>query len=168
MVEKTKIVFRQRDINQEAKKSAIINFLINSAIAYFALQGATSDGEGEWGARDYAQDIFLTGFILCAILGALYISIYRKKNESRPLFFEEYRAQSLNWLFPYNPMIAALIIGGLGVAIAAPLMLAGLMLFGFEALTPVGYAIIKGCWAAALAGIVVPISIKQGLRVRAV
>lgn len=166
MAEKTSSIFLEANIAQEVKKSVVINFVINAAIAHSALKNANE--VGAWGVSGFVQDLMLTGFVLCVIVSAIYISMYRKKIASNEVGVEERSVQSSNWILPYSLWSAALVMGVLGALIAAPLMLGILTLYGLGSITPLGYAIAKGAWAAILAYIVVPVSIRQGLRVRSV
>ena len=110
------------------------------------------------------MDLFITGFLLSAILAAIFISMTRKKRDKGELVASGVEGQGLAWLLPYSPMRAALVLGILGAAIAVPLLLGLFFVFDIGALAPVDYAAIKGLWAAVLAIVIVPISILQGLR----
>ncbi len=166
MEEKVSSTSLEVNIAQEVKRSVVINFVINAAIAYSALKNANE--VAAWDVKGFGQDLVLTGFVLCVIVSAIYISMYRKRVASNEVVVEGFGAQSVSWVFPYNRWSAALVMGVFGALIAAPLMLGVLMLFGLGSVTPLGYAIAKGAWAAILAYLIVPVSIRQGLRVRSV
>lgn len=153
-------ILLRKSIDVDIKKSVVINIIINAIVGYVVLKGV--DIEDKWGFKDYAQDLMLTGFILCSIVSVIYISMYRKGNIEVGLSGRE--GSPASRLLPYRPWFAALALGGLGAAIAVPPILLFLMLFGFESVTPVLYAVFKGVWAGVVAGVVVPISINQGLR----
>ncbi|MFK7731767.1 MAG: hypothetical protein AB8B48_09150 [Pseudomonadales bacterium] len=150
------------EIKAETRKNIVINLVLNGLIAYFLMRQYSS--LSAWGENGYGPDLLITGFILSAILGAIFIGVFRRKRERGELTPGGETGQSLAWLLPYNPWLAALLMGILGALIAAPILLAILALLGVESLQPLHYALIKGVWAGMLAGAVVPIAIKQGLR----
>ena len=162
MTEKSALMSVHDHIRSETKKNIIINLVLNAAIAYATLHSLTE--VSTWGERGYGKDLILTGFLLCTILGGIFIGLFRHKKNKEKIIPSGNEGQALAWLLPYSPWLAAPWMGVLGAALAAPLLLGLLALFGIESLSPIAYAIIKGIWAGALAAIVVPVSILQGLR----
>ena len=110
------------------------------------------------------QKIFITAFILSTILGGIFIAVTRHKRNKGDFVPAGHEGNSLAWLLPYNPWLAAPVLGILGACLAVPLLLGLFFLFNVSALSPIHYAAIKGIWAAALATFMVPIAILQGLR----
>jgi hypothetical protein len=149
-------------ISSETKKNIVINLVLNAAIAYATLRSLTE--LSTWGEHGYGKDLIITGFILSTILGGIFIALFRHKKNKEQVIPVGNEGLSLAWLLPYSPWLAAPWMGILGAAIAAPALLGVLALLGVDTLTPVSYSIIKGVWAGALAAIVVPIAIRQGLR----
>jgi hypothetical protein len=149
-------------IRKETRMNIVINLVLNMAIAYATLRGLTE--LSRWGEKGYGTDLVITGFILSTILGGIFIAMPRRKRRQKILVPEGDEGQSLAWLIPYNPWLAAPWLGILGAVVAAPLLLGLLALFNVSTLSPLIYSIIKGVWAAALAGIIVPVAIHQGLR----
>ncbi len=149
-------------ICSETKKNIVINIVINGAIAYATLRSLVEISA--WGENGYGKDLLISAFILSTILGFIFIALFRHKKNKQQIEPDGTEGSSLAWLIPYSPWLAAPWIGVLGAVIAAPALLGILMLAGVETLTPVSYAIIKGIWAGVLAGIIVPIAIRQGLR----
>ncbi len=152
----------QDHIRSETKKNILINFVINAGIAYATLHSLTEIST--WGEHGYGNDLIITGFILCTILGGIFIALFRRKRNKKEIVPMGDEGQSLAWLFPYSPWLAAPWMGILGAALAAPLLLGALTLLDIHTLTPIAYAGIKGIWSAGLAAVVVPIAIRQGLR----
>lgn len=150
------------EIAAETRKNIIINLVLNGLIAYFLMRQHTM--LTPWGENGYGPDLLFTAFILSGLLGAIFIGIFRRKRDRGELTPGGDEGQSLAWLIPYNLWLAALLMGVLGAVIAAPIPLALFALLGIDNLQPLHYAAIKGVWAGALAGVVVPIAIKQGLR----
>lgn len=149
-------------IRHETRINIIINLVLNSAIAYALMRSRTEITA--WGNDGYGQDLLVTAFLLSTILGAIFIAMTRSKRAKGQLVAAGDDGPGLTWLFPYSPWLAAPWIGVLGAVLAVPPLLGLLALFGVDALTPTAYALIKGVWAGLLAGIVVPIAIRQGLR----
>lgn len=162
MNENSSLLSVQDHIRSETKKNIVINLVLNAAIAYGTLHSLTEIST--WGEHGYGKDLIITGFILSAILGAIFIGLFRRKRNKEEIIPTGTEGLALAWLLPYNPWLAAPWMGVLGAALAAPLLLGLLALLGVEALSPVAYATIKGIWAAALSAVVVPIAILQGLR----
>ena len=149
-------------IRSETKQNLVINLVLNAAIAYATLHSLTEIST--WGEHGYGKDLIFTGFLLCSILGGIFIGLFRHKQNKKQVIPTGKEGLSLAWLLPYSPWLAAPWMGILGALIAAPLLLGTLALFGVETLTPVAYATIKGIWAGVLAATVVPVAIFQGLR----
>jgi hypothetical protein len=162
MPRKDTVMTVQDHIRGETKKNIVINLVLNAGIAYATLHSLTE--VSTWGEHGYGNDLIITGFILCTILGGIFIAMYRRKRNKKEIIPMGNEGQSLAWLLPYSPWLAAPWMGILGAALAAPLLLGTLALLDIHTLTPIAYAGIKGIWAAALAAIVVPIAITQGLR----
>lgn len=151
-------------IHKETRNNIVINLVLNAVIAYALLRGHAY--LPVWGENSYGQDLIIGGFLLSTILAAIFIGLFRHRRNKGTLIPEGHEGKSLAWLVPYNPWLAAPWLGVLGAAIAAPLLIGLLMLLGLDTLSPTLYAAIKGVWAGALAGVIVPIAITQGLRSR--
>lgn len=162
MTEKIALMSVHDHIRSETKKNIIINLVLNAAIAYATLHSLTE--VSTWGEQGYGKDLILTGFLLCTILGGIFIGLFRHKQNKEEIIPAGNEGKALAWLLPYSPWLAAPWMGILGAALAAPLLLGLLALLGIEALSPIAYATIKGIWAGVLAAIVVPVAIRQGLR----
>lgn len=162
MTEEKALMSVDEHISSETKKNIVINLVLNAAIAYATLHSLTQIST--WGEHGYGKDLMITGFILSAILGGIFIALFRHKKNKEQVIPAGDEGLSLAWLIPYSPWLAAPWMGILGAAIAAPTLLGLLALCGIETLTPVSYSIIKGIWAGVLAAIIVPIAIRQGLR----
>lgn len=149
-------------IQHEAKKSFFINVILNAIIPYAMLYSLTE--VTAWGDKGYGKDLILTAFILCAILAGVFIAITRKKHKQEEIIAQGNEGTALAWLIPYNPWLAALWIGILGICLAVPPLLGVLALLEINTLSPLAYSAIKGLWAGAMAVIVVTIAIRQGMR----
>jgi len=162
MAENTAAMSVQDHIRSETRKNIIINVILNAVIAYATLHSLAEIST--WGDKGYGKDLMITGFILCAILGGIFIALFRRKRNKREIVPMGDEGQTLAWLLPYSPWLAAPWMGILGACLAAPALLGLLALFDINTLTPISYSLIKGLWAGVLAAIVVPIAIQQGLR----
>lgn len=149
-------------IRHETTKNIVINLLMNAAIAYAMFYNTLE--LPLWGETGFGKDLLITGFLLSAILGVIFIISTRRKVSRGEVKPAAYNLQQCSWLFPYNPWLAGAVMGVLGCIIAAPLLIVLLSLLSIETLSPLSYAIIKGIWAGLLAGLVVPLAILQGLR----
>lgn len=149
-------------VRKETRNNIVINIVINGAIAYFTLKGAEQITLG--GDKGYAKDLVISAFLLSTILGGIFLGMFRHRRKTGQLHPQGHEGQALAWLIPYNPWLAAPWIGVLAACTAAPLLMGILLLFGAETLPPNAYAVIKALWAGALAGIILPIAIMQGLR----
>lgn len=149
-------------IRHESRKNFIINFFLNAGIAYGTLHSLSE--VSAWGEHGYGKDLLLTGFLLSAILTGIFIAIYRRKRDSDEFNTAGREGQALAWLLPFNPWLAALVFGVLGVILAVPPLLGLLALLEVNIMSPVQYALIKGVWAGLLAWLIIPLAIHQGLR----
>ena len=152
----------QEHIRSETQKNFVINLILNAGIAYAVFHSFTQISA--WGDNGYGRDLFLTGFLLAALLGGIFIALHRRKRDRQEILLQGNEGQALARLMPYNPWLAGIWFGVLGAAVAAPLLLGLLALLDVHMLTPALYATIKGFWAGALAAVVVPTAIRQGLR----
>jgi hypothetical protein len=162
MADNESVMSVQDHIRSETRKNFVINVVLNAAIAYATLHGMSEIST--WGEHGYGKDLFITGFILSAILGGIFIGLFRHKRKKNQIVPRGDEGQSLAWLLPYSPWLAAPWLGVLGAALGVPPLLGLLALLDVSTLSPLSYAMIKGLWAGALATIVVPIAILQGLR----
>ena len=162
MAENDAVMTVQEHIHKETRNNIVINLLLNAGIAYATLHSLTE--VSTWGEHGYSKDLIITGFLLSTILGGIFIGLFRRKRNRKEIVPMGGEGLKLAWLLPYSPWLAAPWMGILGAAIAAPLLLGMLALLDVSHLSPLTYAAIKGIWSAALAAIVVPIAIRQGLR----
>jgi hypothetical protein len=162
MAEKGKTRTLKEHIHHEAKLNIVINLVLNTAIPIVMLRGLTE--VSAWGDHGYGYDLLITAFILCSLLGAIFIAVTRRKHQRGEIIAEGHEGQALAWLIPYNPWLAAPWIGVIGVCLAVPPLILLLTVTGASTLSPLSYAVIKGVWAAALAAVVVSISIRQAVR----
>lgn len=149
-------------ISSETRKNVVINVILNVSIAYAMLHSLAQ--VGAWGEHGYVKDLILTGFLLSALLGGIFIAMHRRKRDRQEFLLQGDEGQTLARFIPYNPWLAATWLGILGAVVAAPFLIGLFILIGIELLTPLAYALIKGIWAGNLAAIIVPIAIRQGLR----
>ncbi len=149
-------------IRKEALTNFVINVVINAGIAYALFRQV--EQIGPWGEKGYVMDLLITGFLLSLILGGIFVGMSRRKRDSGEFTLSGSEGKALAWLIPYNPVLAALWLGALGMALATPHLLGIMFLLELSTLTPAGYALVKGVWAGILAAVIVPIAIRQGFR----
>ena len=162
MTETKTVVSVNEYVRQETKKNIVLNVILNAGIAYATFHSVAKINP--WGEQSYGNDLMLTGFVLCAILGSLFIVITRRKQRAGQLMAVGHEGLNLARFVPYNPWLAGIWLGILGLVLAVPALIGILTLLGVSSLSPVTYAIVKGLWAGILAAIVVPVAIGQGLR----
>ena len=72
-------------LNQHIRKETLTNFVINlvlnAGIAYALFRGV--EQIGPWGEQGYVMDLMITGLLLSAILGGIFIGMSRRKRTAR-------------------------------------------------------------------------------------
>ena len=131
--------------------------IFNGLIAWLLLRNGSPLG---WtGQGNFVGDIIATAFILPFIVALIVIPLQKKKLASGKLqaidFGSTSALQSLVNRMPASTWKLGVIFGLIGALIFAPLLLALVHIAGIEQFSPLNYAIFKGVWAGALAGILV-------------
>ena len=152
----------KQHIRKDTITNFVINLVLNAGIAYALFR--QTEQIGPWGEKGYVMDLLITGFLLSAILGGIFIAMSRRKRDKGEFELSGNEGLALAWLIPYNAVLAALWLGILGMTLATPHLLGVMFLFELHTVTPLCYALIKGVWAGVLAAVLVPIAILQGVR----
>lgn len=149
-------------LSAHIRKETLVNLVINGGLAYWLLHKHPE--LLAWGENGYGPDLLITGFLLAAIISAIFIAMHRRKRAKGDL--EGLAGAEQGWVrhMPANTWLAAGVFGLIGLLVAAPLLLAILWVLGIESLVPLHYAMIKGLWAGLLAALLVPPAIRLGLR----
>jgi hypothetical protein len=135
-----------------------INLAINSVIAWFAF--STKARVAMWGEHSFGGDLAITAFILCWIVGAIFVAIHRSKvnNDKLPAVELDLPA----WL-PKNPILIGLLLATIALLVYYPLTLLALLIFGFSEMDLLVFSVFKGLWAGLLACLVIPPAMIFGL-----
>ncbi len=131
--------------------------IFNGLIAWLLLRNGSPLG---WtGQGNFVGDIIATAFILPFIVALIVIPLQKKKLASGKLQVIDFGSTSALQLLvnrmPASTWKLGVIFGLIGALIFAPLLLALVYIAGIEQFSPLNYAIFKGIWAGALAGILV-------------
>ena len=152
----------QRYIRGESIKNLFINIVINAAIAWWLLKDVAAISA--WGEKGYGPDLIITAFLLSAIISGIFIALHRRKRNSGIFAGLPAQTSGLAARLPFNPWLAALALGLIGVVCAVPPLLAVFALLDIQTLETSHYALVKGVWAGILAALLVPQAIRHGLR----
>ena len=147
----------KNEVRKQTINNVVGNFIGHAGITYWVKY------EVPWiharGTDGYFVDFLVTGFLFSAILAAIFIFLYRAKLARGEI---DGHAANLLWInarMTNSPWSAVLIIGLLGLISVAVLLGVSLLTVGPLSLSPLAVALAKGIWAAAAAGIIVPIAI---------
>lgn len=152
-----------KEVRKQSINNVIGNFVGTAGIAYWIKHELTEiSAQGRDG---YVADFLVTGFLLPAILGAIFMLWFRRR-AARGEFDGNVIPSGfrLSWL-PQSPWLAACTIALLGLAFAALPLGIYLLVAGSQSLTPVIFALVKGIWAAIAIGLVVPMAIYHGVAI---
>jgi hypothetical protein len=144
-------------IRSQASSNAFFNAVINGWIAWLLMKGNAV--LPMWGTPGVGPDLVATGFLLPFIIALIVIPLNRRAVRRGKV--AALRADRLGprwrWLgrWPEGLFVRALLFGLAGALLVAPLTLLGFALLGVRELTPMTFAVFKGLWAGALAGVMV-------------
>lgn len=150
-------------LKHEVLVGGISNTVFNGLIAWLLLRSGPDLGFG-----NIAGDVIATALLLPFIVALIVIPLQRGKMNKGALqpinLGAGSRMQAFADRFPGTTFKAALLFGLTGMLLIAPLTLLGFYLLGIEQVTPVNYAIFKGIWAGAMAGLLVIPMVLTALR----
>lgn len=153
-------------LRHEVLVGGISNMFFNGVIAWLLLKGGPAQTWG--GSHSFAIDIIATAFILPFIVALIVIPLQKSKLAKGKLVPINLgplsKLQALVNRLPGSTFLNALIFGLLGMCVIAPLTLLGFYLLGVTAVSPLHYAIFKGIWAGAMAGLLVLPMVLSALR----
>jgi hypothetical protein len=154
-------------LNKEVRKQSINNVIgnfVGTAGIAFWLKHELVEISAQ-GKEGYIIDFLVTGFLLPAILGVIFMLWFRRR-AARGEFDGSVIPSGfrLSWL-PRGPWLAACTIAFLGLAFAALPLGIYLLLTGSQSLIPATFALVKGVWAAIAIGLVVPMAIYHGVAI---
>ena len=153
-------------LKHEVLVGGLSNTFFNGLIAWLLLRTGPALAWG--GEHSFVVDIFATALLLPLIVALIVIPLQRSKLRKGKLqainLGSDSRIQSFADRFPQATFPSALLFGLLGLCIIAPATLLGFYLLGVELVPPVNYAIFKGLWAGAMAGILVVPMVLTALR----
>lgn len=144
-------------LKHEVLVGGISNTIFNGLIAWLLLRSGPALAWG--GEHSFAVDVIATALLLPLIVALIVIPLQRSKLNKGKLHPINLGPgsfmQSLADRFPATTFKSALLFGLLGMCVIAPLTLLGFYVLGVEQVAPVHYAIFKGLWAGAMAGVLV-------------
>jgi len=152
-----------KEVRKQSINNVIGNFLGTAGIAYWLKHELTKiSAQGKEG---YIVDFLVTGFLLPAIFGVIFMFWFRRR-AARGEFDGNVIPSGfrLTWL-PQRLWLAACAIALLGLAFAALPLGIYLLMTASQSLTPTAFALVKGVWAAIAIGLVVPMAIYHGVAI---
>ncbi len=153
-------------LKHEVLVSGLSNTVFNGLIAWLLLR--TGPALAWSGEHSFVVDVFATALLLPLIVALIVIPLQRsklRKGKLPPISLgSDSRIQAFADCFPQATFPSALLFGLVGLCIVAPLTLLGFYLAGVELVPPLNYAIFKGLWAGAMAGILVVPMVLTALR----
>jgi hypothetical protein len=135
----------------------VSNTIFNGLIAWWLLK--SGPGLGWTGEHSFVVDVFATALLLPLIVALIVIPLQRGKlNKGKLQPIDLGPSSTMQWVanwLPAGTFRSALLFGLFGMCVLAPLTLLVFYLLGVEQFSPVNYAIFKGIWAGAMAGLLV-------------
>ncbi|MBW2273880.1 MAG: hypothetical protein JRG96_11455 [Deltaproteobacteria bacterium] len=144
-------------IRRQAISNAFFNTLINGWVAWLLIK--ENPVLPLWGAPSVAVDLVATGFLLPFIIALIVIPLNRR--DLRKGKFAVLRLDPSiplhRWLGPWprSLPLRALLFGLIGALVVAPLTILVFVVLGIDPIAPMHFAVFKGFWAGALAGVMV-------------
>lgn len=144
-------------LRHEVLVGGISNTIFNGLIAWLLLKSGPALA---WsGEHSFVVDVIATALLLPLIVALIVIPLQRGKlNKGKLQAISLGPASSMQAIanrFPAGTLKSALLFGLFGMCVIAPLTLLGFYLVGIEEISPTTYAIFKGVWAGAMAGLLV-------------
>lgn len=153
-------------LKREVLVGGISNAFFNGVIAWLLLRGGPALAWG--GEHSFAVDISATALLLPFIVALIVIPLQKsklRKGKLQPMRLASPSImQSLADRLPASTFGSATVFGLVGLLVIAPLTLLGFQLFGVQQVSPAVYALFKGCWAGAMAGVLVVPMVLHALR----
>ncbi|KAA1193307.1 hypothetical protein F0M18_05555 [Pseudohalioglobus sediminis] len=144
-------------LRHEVLVGGISNAVFNGLIAWLLLRSGPA--LAWWGEHSFVMDIAATALLLPLIVALIVIPLQRsklRKGKLQPIALGPSSSiQALADRFPSGAGKSALLFGLVGLLLVAPLTLSGFYLLGVEQVAPGNYALFKGIWAGAMAGVLV-------------
>lgn len=147
----------KKHLKHEVLVGGLSNMVFNALAAWLLLRSGPSL---QWGGEhSFAIDVIATALLLPLIVALIVIPLQRsklRKGKLQAIRLEGgSRVQAFADRFPATTGKSALLFGLTGLLVVAPLTLLGFYLLGIEQVAPIHYALFKGVWAGAMAGILV-------------
>ena len=117
------------------------------------------------GVEGYAVDLLATGLFFAAIVAAIYIVKYKRTARDWFLPAPENGMGFVADRLLHGVIWASIFMGIIGLMSADVLLLILLPMDLYIEFTALGYALIKGVWAGALAMLVVYMAVRCGLKI---
>lgn len=137
--------------------SAVVNFVLNAAIAWLMFRTAAS--VPMWGQQSVASDTVGTGFFLPFLTGLIVTRMAQGRLRAGKLPALSWTREShpvLTWL-PRGTFQRAFRLGIAGAVVVSPPTVALLAAFGVVTLPLWSFVVFKASFAAALAAVVTPV-----------
>lgn len=144
-----------RYIIQQSSINFITNAFFNGVICWLLLRGGP--GLTLWGEHSFAVDLIATAFILLFIVTVIVIPLQRRKRKKGELDCIQWNTEKplhrLLARFPASPWRCGILFGLIGIFIFIPATLVPMIILSVNEFGVSGYALFKGLWAGALAGL---------------
>jgi hypothetical protein len=145
-------------IGEQGLGSAIINFIINGAIAWAVYRSMAA--VPTWGEKSIAGDTVVTAFLLPFMICLIVTPLTHRKIRNGEIPVIEWRRVSHRVLgrLPNSTFLRAFIFGLIGAVGAGSLTPLVFSILGITELPLLEFLIFKSTFAAVLAGVVTPVS----------
>lgn len=155
------------EFGAEVRKSAISNFIFNTAINGGLTLWLMSGSEvlSMWAEPAFGPDFIATGFILSVILSAIVVELHRRKAMNGEMAPVPITSSTLQRISTQNRWVGC---GAFGVAGALVSVVAlGVISLLADSMSLETYAVVKGLWTGTLAAAIVLPAMLLGLHLGA-
>lgn len=153
-------------LKHEVLVGGLSNAVFNGLIAWLLIRKGPALAWG--GEHSFAVDVFATALLLPLIVALIVIPLQRGKMNKGKLqaidLGNDSALQRFANRFPYSTGKSASLFGLVGMLVIAPITLLGFYLAGVATIPPLHYAVFKGIWAGAMAGLLVVPMVLVALR----
>lgn len=147
----------KQHIQREVILNGVLNVVINGGIAWLLFKQLSE--VPMWGEHGFGLDLIVTACILMFLLTLIVFLLHRSKVAKGKISAQAWDTKKpLHRLLqglPQTPLLIALIFGGLGLFVIAPLTLLALTVLGINTFSPMDFALFKAVWAGVIAALLI-------------